>query len=84
MKLQGDDIQYDRRGHMLYHPEFHENHGKPFSESEREYLCKYYEHDGRFSISLALGKTENAIKEELRKLRKAGLYEYYKNANKHW
>jgi len=82
--VQEDDIQYDRRGRMLYHPEFHENHGKPFSESDREYLCKYFEYDGRFSVSLGLGKTEVAIKGELDRIRKAGLMAYYKNRNKYW
>ncbi|CAM5660806.1 DNA-entry nuclease OS=Lysinibacillus sphaericus OX=1421 GN=LS41612_04505 PE=4 SV=1 [Lysinibacillus sphaericus] len=40
-----DDITYDKYGRMQYHPEFHFSHGKPFSESELEYICKFYEVD---------------------------------------
>nr|WP_275900502.1 DNA-entry nuclease [Anoxybacillus rupiensis] len=69
---------------MKYHPELHPNHGKPFTESDLEYLCKFYEFDGAESISLALGKTEHTILTKVYDLRKRGLFEYYKNLNKHW
>ncbi|WP_052523802.1 hypothetical protein [Geobacillus kaustophilus] len=77
-------IEYDRWGRMKYHPEFHHNQGKPFTESDLEYLCKFYEIDGPKSISLALGKTERTIRTKVDQLKKRGLYEYYKNLNKYW
>lgn len=79
-----EDIAFDNHGRMIYHPEFHENHGKHFSESDLEYLCKYYESDSRRSIAFALGRTEHTVAIKVSALRKSGLYEYYKNLNKHW
>jgi hypothetical protein len=77
-------VEYDRWGRMKYHPEFHHNHGKPFTESDLEYLCKFYEIDGPLSISLALGRTQKIIMNKVSELKKQGLYDYYKNLNKHW
>lgn len=84
MKMQAEEIQFDRFGRMLYHPEYHDNHGKPFTESDLEYLCKYYEIDHSRSISFALGKTEHTLRAKVAYLKKNGLYEYYKNLNKYW
>lgn len=75
---------YDNRGRMNYHPEFHENHGKPFSQEELEYLCKYWESDDKDLIALALGRTEKTLHKKVRQLRQLGLYDYYKNRNKYW
>ena len=78
------EVRYDNSGRMLYHPLFHPNHGKPFSESDKEYLCKYYEYDPVDLISLALGRTESTIREQARKLRSNGLFERYKSINRYW
>ncbi|WP_176542109.1 DNA-entry nuclease [Bacillus wiedmannii] len=82
----GDEkhIEYDNSGRMMYNENFHTNHGKPFTEEELEYLCKYYEVDDSQTISLALGRTENTIRFKISVLKKQGKYEYYKNLNKHW
>ena len=77
-------IEYDRVGRMKYHPKYHKNHKKPFSESDLEYLCKFYDVDGAKLIAMALGRTEAAVNSKLNKLKKLGLFEYYKNLNKHW
>lgn len=77
-------IEYDCRGRMKYHPDFHPNHGKRFTESDLEYLCKFYGIDGQKSVSLALGKTEMVINQKITSLRKRGLYDYYKNLNRYW
>lgn len=77
-------INFDNQGRMVFHPEYHENHGKPFSESDLEYLCKFYEVDSRRMMSFALGRTEHTIASKVTTLRKKGLYEFYKNRNKHW
>lgn len=79
-----DGIEYDKLKRMKYHPDFHFSHGKPFSESDLEYICKYYEVDHSRTIGFAIGKTEQTIRTKVDQLRKQGLYEYYKNLNKHW
>lgn len=84
MQALEDDIQFDKWGRMLYHPEFHPNHKQPFTEEELEYLCKYWEHDGRRSMSFALGRPEHSLAVTVARLKKEGLFEYYKNLNKHW
>ncbi|MER1275514.1 DNA-entry nuclease [Bacillus velezensis] len=79
-----ETYEYDVCGRMKYHPDFHFNHGKKFSESDLEYLCKYYDSDHAQSIAFALGKTEHVIKQKVSDLRKSGRYEHFKNMNKHW
>ncbi|CAM5662992.1 DNA-entry nuclease OS=Lysinibacillus sphaericus OX=1421 GN=LS41612_04505 PE=4 SV=1 [Lysinibacillus sphaericus] len=65
-----DDITYDKYGRMQYHPEFHFSHGKPFSESELEYICKFYEVNYTRMISFAIGRTEHTIRSKVDSLRK--------------
>lgn len=72
------DVQYDRNGRMLYHPEFHPNQGKHFTVEELIYLCKFYDYDGPKYMSLALGRTEHTICEKVYQLKKSGKFEYYK------
>ncbi|WP_052807136.1 helix-turn-helix domain-containing protein [Risungbinella massiliensis] len=75
---------YNAKGKMIYDPEFHPNHGKPFTEEEKEYMCKFHEIDGFQSIGYALGRTTVAIRDMIKWLKKNGLYEYYKHLNKHY
>lgn len=77
-------IEFDAWGRMMYNTEYHPNTGKPFTESDLEYLCKFWEVDNWRTMSFALGKTEKALATKISKLRKEGLYGYYKNLNKHW
>lgn len=76
------NIEYDKQGRMKYHPSFHTRHKIPLTEEEKEYLCKFYEIDGRRTIAMALGKTETNISQIVHIFRKNGLYEYYKNLHK--
>lgn len=76
--------EYDCNGKLLYNPEYHENHGKRFSEEELEYMCKYIELDGLKSMAMALGKTENVVNVKVQRLKKMGKFEYYKNLSRHW
>lgn len=78
------NVQFDKHGRMKYHPEFHPNNGKPFTESDLEYLCKYWEYDHTQSLAFALGRTEATVRTKVNYLKKIGLYEYYKNRNKYW
>ncbi|MBU5672675.1 DNA-entry nuclease [Paenibacillus brevis] len=74
-----DGIAYNGLGMMLYDPEFHPNHGERFTEDELSYLCKFYKHDGRRSMSFALGKTERVVQNKYCDLLKKGLVDYYKS-----
>lgn len=67
-----DDITYDKYGRMGYHPEFHFSHGKPFSESDLEYICKFYEVDQARTLSFTIGKTEHTIRTKVDFLKKMG------------
>ncbi|KOY81501.1 DNA-entry nuclease [Lysinibacillus macroides] len=69
---------------MNYHPKFHFSHGKPFTERELEYICKFYEIDHVRTIAFAIGKTERAIHTKVQCLKRGNLYDYYKNRNKYW
>lgn len=82
--LINEGIEYDSYKRMKYHPEFHFSHGKHFTESDLEYICKFAEVDDARTLAFAIGKTEATINEKLKLLRRQGLYEYYKNLNKYW
>lgn len=77
-------IQYDCCGRMKYHPLFHENQGKPWSEEDEEYLCKYSSVDDLETLAMALGRTKATVASKLTALKKARKYDLYKNLNKHW
>ena len=72
-------IQYDRHGRMVYNPEFHPNHRKPFTTDDLIYLCKYNDVDGPKLMSMALGKTEMTVANKVTNLRKSGQYEYFRS-----
>ncbi len=76
-----DEFQYDELGRLKFHPKIHFANGKPMTESELEYLCKFYECDGAKSISMALGKTEMSITNKFNELKKNGKYHYYRTLN---
>lgn len=79
-----DEITYDSCNRMNYHQEFHFANGKRFTESELEYMCKFYDVDDARTIGFALGRTEKAIFLKTSLLKKSSLFDYYKNLNKHW
>ncbi|KIV57515.1 hypothetical protein TS65_09845 [Aneurinibacillus migulanus] len=72
------DISYDSSGRMNFHPRLHPNQGKPFTEEEKEYLCKYYDIDGSLSMSYVLGRTQKSILNKISKLKRNGMFEYYR------
>lgn len=78
------EVIYDNQGRMNYHPFYHPNHGKPFTFEELEYLCKFYETDGKESIGMALGRTPATIANKVWQLKKQGKYDYYRNLNRYW
>jgi len=74
-----DGITYDRWGRMNPHPDFHENHKKPFTNDDLEYLCMFYETDNKRSLAFALGKTEHVLRAKYSKLKSQGLVQYYRD-----
>ncbi|MGM0806484.1 MAG: hypothetical protein ACQET8_17220 [Bacillota bacterium] len=83
-QVEEDGIMFDGHGRMKFHPDFHFSHGESFTDCELEYLCKYYEVDHARTLSFAMGKTEGTLRSKVDYLKKNGLYDYYKNLNKHW
>lgn len=72
-------LEYDMCNRIKYNPEFHENHRKPLGEEDLIYICSQYGASSCRDIAFAVGKTENAIYELVRTLRKNGKFEYYKS-----
>lgn len=54
-----DGITFDKLGRMEYHPDFHPNHGKPITLSEKIYIAKFYDTDGMRLVSFALAHGED-------------------------
>ena len=77
-----EKVVYDNFGRMQYHPDYHPNQGKPYSEEDLIYLCKFWEYDHRQTVAMALGRTEHTLASKVYTLRKAGKFDYYKN--KEW
>jgi hypothetical protein len=78
------EVQYDSCGRMLYHPEFHENQGKKWSEEDLEYVCKYSTVDQLETLALTLGRTKTTVAEKLSSLKKKNKFEHFRNLNKYW
>lgn len=60
------------------------NCGKEYSESDLEYLCKFYEHDGAYMVALALGRTVASVMRKWADLKEKGLVEKYKSRDVFW
>lgn len=73
-----------KKNYLPFDPKFHHNHRRPFTESDLEYLCRYFEVDELRSLSYAMGRTEYTLVSKVQELKRKGLYEYYKTLNKHW
>jgi hypothetical protein len=58
--------------------------GKSYSQSELEYICKYYGFLTAKEIAAELGRTQKAIVNIIVKLRENGQFEYYRTANQYW
>lgn len=79
-----EKLEFDKCGRLKYHKEFHFSHRKPFTESDKEYICKYHDFDDLRTLSFAIGKTETAIATLISKLKKSGKFRYYQKSNKYW
>ena len=70
---------YASSGRMVYNPEFHENHKKPWSVQDLIFLCSSYEGMKKRDISLALGRTEMTGFEKAKQLRAEGQFDFFKS-----
>lgn len=77
-------IKFDRNGRMLYHPEFHPNKGKPYTEDDLEYICKFCHFDDLRSLSFAVGRPETSVRVIIANLMKEGKFGYYKRLDKYY
>lgn len=65
-------ITYDRFGRMRYHPDYHENHGRPWLAKDEQYLIENYDVIGPEEVSFTLGRTIQTVMTYAFKLRRAG------------
>lgn len=65
-------VRYDVYGRMLYHPAYHENHLKPWTNKDERYLIENYAADGPEAVSLALGRTIHVVMTRACDLRREG------------
>lgn len=63
---------------MCYHPDFHENHGKPWTINELQYLCSSWDGMKKADIALALGRTHGTVLSKAHQLKKSGEFEKFK------
>lgn len=82
-EVQNEQFEYDCYYRLKYHPELHNRHGEPYSESELEYICKFAA-DGSALLSLAVGRPMTSVAAKITALKSSGKFFYYKNLNKHW
>lgn len=74
-----DGIEYvTSNTRMRYNPEFHENHGKPWSTEDLAYMCSSWDAHKKADIAMAVGRTHTTILTKVHKLRKSGQFEHYK------
>src|SRR5690242_13751284 len=72
-----DGFTYDNLGRIMYHPDYHPNHGSKFEEEELCYIAKFYKFDGRRAISFALGRPEGPVQKKYLELVKHGKIAQY-------
>lgn len=84
MQIEDLQVEYDNSGRIKYNPEIHPNQGKLWTESDKEYLCKYESIDEMETIAMALGRTRGTVHEKLSILKQRGMVDYYKNLNRYW
>lgn len=78
-----EGIQYTSSNHrMRYNPEFHENHGKPWSVKDLIYLCSSWNGMKKADIAAALGRTHGTVLTKAYELRKTGEFEHFKEMGK--
>lgn len=65
-------ITYDRHGRMQYHPDYHHNHKKTWTNFDEKYLIENYSVIGPELTALGLGRTIGVVMTRAYELRKEG------------
>ncbi|WP_438770104.1 DNA-entry nuclease [Brevibacillus sp. JB24b] len=77
-----DAIEYDKKGRLKYHPDFHPNQKKAFTTHELAYICHFCETDNIKSLALGLGRLEGSVSTQISFLKKKKLFNHYKELGK--
>ena len=72
-----EQVVYDKLGRMKYNPEFHENHNKPYTTKEIAYICKNFKVMPIKTLALSVGRTENAVRNLVDRLKRDNLFDFY-------
>ena len=64
---------------MVYNPEYHPNHGKPWMVNDLVYLCSSWDGMKKADIALALGRTHGTVLSKAYELKKSGDFDNFKN-----
>lgn len=73
-----DGLEYTSSNkRMRYNPEFHENHGKPFTVKELAFMCSSWDGMKKVDIAAALGRTHGTVLSKAYNLKKTGQFEHY-------
>lgn len=70
--MSGQAIVYDSYGRMKYHPEYHPNHKKDWTNHDEKYLIENYAIVGPEMAAAALGRTIGVVMTRAYVLRKEG------------
>lgn len=57
---------------------------KAYTESEYEYICKYYGYKPLSEIADFIGRTTKAVYNVIYRMKESEKLEYYRNLNLHW
>lgn len=71
--MKSNEIEFDAKGRMLYHPDYHPNQGRDWTTVDQWFLIDNYERIGAEEVSFALGRTIHAVMQRAYTLRKQGL-----------
>ncbi|AJA42501.1 hypothetical protein phiCT453A_11 (endogenous virus) [Clostridium phage phiCT453A] len=72
------ELEYDRYGRAKYNPFIHRNTGKPWSNTDLNYLINWYDIIGPDEMSFALERTIATVMNKVYTLRKKGVMDKHK------
>lgn len=74
-----DGLEYTASNNrMRYNPEFHENHGKPYTRDDLVYMCAMWGSIPIADIAMAIGKTHGSVASKVYTLKRQGRFDHFK------
>ncbi|QBP06994.1 hypothetical protein [Virgibacillus phage Mimir87] len=74
-----DGLEYTAsNGRIRYNPEFHENHGKKWTDDDLAYMCSSWDGMKKEDIAMALVRTHGTVLSKVYQLKTSGRFEHYK------